>query len=540
MALTIISIRCITSAGHSVTFETKSCKIKNPAGKLIGNIPASSNGLYKVEHSYLAANATPVEQVDIHSLHHHLGHISANAIHTLIHNHAIECIQLIDDGLPVICDSCEYAKMTHKIILKERTAPPAKRFGDEIHTDLWGPSPVNSLSRRHYYITFTNDHTQFTSIDILRTKDQALDAYKAFAAWARTQHNVKIKVLRSDRGGEYTGRAFTDFLCQEGTEHCLTTHDTLQHNRVAKSLNRCILECVQAVLHHSGLPKNLWAEAVQNTVWLKNCTSTQALGNDTTPYEKLYGNKPDLSNIPVWGQSIWVHSSTGSKLDAHGLEAHWVRFDTNSTHVHRIYWPKKRSISVERDVKFDIPNYILYPENYPTLLQTQAPGAPAAPLAPPAPPAPPALPLPAPPLPPAPPAPPSPPGPPATPAQTAPSFSLSPLNPLSRASSGGSGLPAMPGGLQPETPDQPRLPPCPPSRGKWKAPQEPTRKSSHIPKLVAKERAIQRGEGTMGEEFDKPPSAATRRWMHPDHPHYYDAGALIADLSSCNALLSVV
>jgi hypothetical protein len=244
MVLTIISIRRITSAGHSITFETKSCQIKNPAGKLIGNIPASLNGLYKVKHSYLMANATPVEQVDIHTLHRRLGHISANAIRTLIRNHAIEGIQLINNGSPIICNSCEYAKMTRKIILKERTTPPAKHFRDEIHTDLWGPSPVNSLGRRHYYITFTDDPTQFTSINILHTKDQALDTYKAFTAWARTQHNVKIKVLHSDHGGEYTSHAFTDFLRQEGTEHCLTTHDTLQHNRVAESLNWCILEHV--------------------------------------------------------------------------------------------------------------------------------------------------------------------------------------------------------------------------------------------------------------------------------------------------------
>jgi hypothetical protein len=53
-----------------------------------------------------------------------------------------------------------------------------------------------------------------------------------------------------------------------------------------------------------------------------------------------------------------------------------------------------------------------------------------------------------------------------------------------------------------------------------------------ILQLAAKEKAIQRREGTMGEEFDEPPSAATHHWMHPDHPHYYDAGTLAADLSS--------
>ena len=539
MALTIISIGRITSAGHTVTFENKACKIKNKAGKLIGSIPASTSGLFKVEHSYLAADSTPVEQINIHELHRRLGHIPANAIRSLIRNHAIEGIQLIDDGTPIICDSCEYAKMTRKIIFKERTAPPAKRFGDEVHSDLWGPSPTTSLGGRRYYITFTDDHTRYTYIDILRTKDQALNAYKAFVAWARTQHNAKIKVLRSDRGGEYTGHAFTDFLRQEGTERRLTTHDTPQHNGIAESLNRRILERVRALLHHSGLPKALWAEAVQNAVWLKNRTSTRALGNDTTPYEKLYGEKPDLSNVPVWGQSVWVHSATGSKLDARGLKARWVGFDISSPHAHRIYWENKHSVSVERDVKFDTPDHILYPEDYITPPQIQAPAAPT--WGPPPPPAQPAQPAvqqqaaPPPYVPPAQQAPPS--QAPATPAQTAPPFTLSPLTPLSRASSGGS--PAMPGGMQPESPEQPRPPPRASSRLRGlppppaePGPSQPTRKSARKSQPTAKELAIQRGEATTGEEYDEPLSEAARRWAHPDYPHHYDSGALAADFAS--------
>jgi len=57
MVLTIVLIGQITSARHSVAFEHKSCKIKNKAGKIIGVIPASSNGLYKVEHSFTVASA---------------------------------------------------------------------------------------------------------------------------------------------------------------------------------------------------------------------------------------------------------------------------------------------------------------------------------------------------------------------------------------------------------------------------------------------------------------------------------------------------
>ena len=86
-------------------------------------------------------------------------------------------------------------------------------------------------------------------------------------------------------------------------------------------------------------------------VWLKNHTSTQALGN-VTPFKKLYSKKPNLRSVPEWGQHIWVHNDKGSKLDTRATEGRWVGFDRESTHAHCIYWPDKRHVSVERNIKF--------------------------------------------------------------------------------------------------------------------------------------------------------------------------------------------
>ena len=49
---------------------------------------------------------------------------------------------------------------------------------------------------------------------------------------------------------------------------------------------------------------------------------------------------------------MWVHNDSGSKLDAQATVAHWVGYNANSTHAHRIYWLQKRSVSVEHNVKF--------------------------------------------------------------------------------------------------------------------------------------------------------------------------------------------
>jgi hypothetical protein len=351
MALTVVSISRITKAGLSVSFKGSTCKITNSNGSVVGMIPSNANGLYRVEHASAATVHVAAEVIDIRTLHRRLGHVAADSIRALVRSQAIQGISLIDDGQPLYCESCEYAKTTRKAIKKEREAVQASTFGDEIHSDLWGPSPLQTLGGRKYYITFTDDHTRYTWTQLLRSKDKALQAYKDFVAWAQTQRGTKFKRLRSDHGGEYTGEDFTKYLKEQGTERRLTTHDTPQHNGVAESLNRRLLERTRAILHHSGLPKHLWGEAVNHATWLKNRTSTRALGN-ITPLEWLSGQKPNLANVPEWGQRVWVHTDAGSKLDARAIEGHWVGYDKDSTHAHRIYIPDKNKIAIERNIKF--------------------------------------------------------------------------------------------------------------------------------------------------------------------------------------------
>ena len=185
----------------------------------------------------------------------------------------------------------------------------------------------------------------------LQSKDETLDVYKAFASWASTQHDTEIKRLRSDHRGEYLSNAFTSFLNQQGTERRLTTHDTPQHNGIAESLNQRLMERVRAFLIQSGLPQALWAEAANHAIWVKNRSLTKVLGN-VTPLERLMGQKPNLAGMLEWGQQVWVHTDSGTKLDRHSVPAHWIGYDADSTYAHHIYWPETQKVSVERNIKF--------------------------------------------------------------------------------------------------------------------------------------------------------------------------------------------
>jgi hypothetical protein len=76
------------------------------------------------------------------------------------------------------------------------------------------------------------------------------------------------------------------------------------------------------------------------------------------PFEQLYGQKPNLAGMPKWGQRVWVHNDSGSKLDARAIEGHWVGYDKDSTHAHRIYLPDKNRVAVKRNIRFALTNTI--------------------------------------------------------------------------------------------------------------------------------------------------------------------------------------
>ena len=75
-----------------------------------------------------------------------------------------------------------------------------------IHTDICGPFPVKSVDGFDSFITFIDDYSRYGNIYQIKERTEALDKFKIFKAKVENQHNVKIKIVRSDRGGEYYGR----------------------------------------------------------------------------------------------------------------------------------------------------------------------------------------------------------------------------------------------------------------------------------------------------------------------------------------------
>ena len=158
-------------------------------------------------------------------------------------------------------------------------------IGEEVHSDVWRPAPVQTINGREHYLSYTDDCSHYTHLYLLCTKNQNFNAYKNYEAELRNQCGACIKRLHSDCRGKYLSSPFNEHLAKSGT---LWSINTPKYNGVSEWLNCTLLKKVQAMLHASQLLKFLWGEAVKHMVYLKNRTSSKAL-DGKTPFEVYFG-----------------------------------------------------------------------------------------------------------------------------------------------------------------------------------------------------------------------------------------------------------
>ena len=209
-----------------------------------------------------------------------MGHSSPEIARKLIEKGFVTGVKLemmTPSGDSFFCESCVYTKAMQKPVAKTCESNCATEFGREVHSDLWGPSPVVMKGGKCYYITFTNDKMCLTHLHLLHEKSNTFEAYKKYEAWCETCLGAHVKILHLDQGGKYQGKEFILHLQMCGTEQKLTVHDTPQHNGVAECHNHMIVKCIHVLLHSSGLPRNLCGEAACHVVWLLNQMSMKAV-----------------------------------------------------------------------------------------------------------------------------------------------------------------------------------------------------------------------------------------------------------------------
>ncbi|CAI5983939.1 unnamed protein product [Closterium sp. NIES-64] len=147
-----------------------------------------------------------------------------------------------------------------------------------VHMDLCEPFRVAAKDGSLYFLLLKDRKTRYVWVKPVAKKSDVLQVFVQWLAVAERQTKKSVLMLRSDRGGEFLVKQFTDFLNGKGIVHDLTCPYTPQ---------------------------------------VRNCLERSALPLGTTPHQLLTRKKPDLSLAWVWGcmaQFLVPEQQRGGKL----------------------------------------------------------------------------------------------------------------------------------------------------------------------------------------------------------------------------------
>ena len=104
----------------------------------------------------------------------------------------------------------------------------------------------------------------------MKGKNEVFGKFKEFKALVENLSKKKIKIFRSNNGGEFTGGEFKSFCMEARIKRELSSPYNPQQNGVAERKNRTIMEAVKAMIHDQDLLMHLWAEAAGTIVYMQN------------------------------------------------------------------------------------------------------------------------------------------------------------------------------------------------------------------------------------------------------------------------------
>lgn len=349
VATNLLSVSQLIKNGNKVIFGSDGCKIFNKDALLIG-VARLVDNMYKLytelPKQCFIASGTPVSG---ETWHRRLGHINEKELKIMTKGavDGMMCKGKIKTSKQN-CEVCNEGKQTRLSFPKKGSR--ASCVLEIVHADVCGPMEVKSLGGARYFLILKDDFSKMAFVYFLHTKEQVFEYFKQFKSMVENQVERKIKILRSDNGGEFCGATFENFLKQAGILHQKSNCYTPEQNGSAERLNRTVVERARCLLFDAKLDKKFWAEAVNTAVYLRNRSTISGLEN-RTPFEVWFGKKPDISNLRIFGSKVMTHIPKENRLkwDKKSRKMILVGYSETSK-GYRLYDPVTNKININRDV----------------------------------------------------------------------------------------------------------------------------------------------------------------------------------------------
>lgn len=142
--------------------------------------------------------------------HKRLDHPSKSTLSTLSHSNQDICISFPLNS----CDACQMAK-SNKLHFSLSTSKSCKPL-ELIHSDVWGPSAIQSMSGFRYYLVLIDDYSRHTWTFPLKAKSETSMVITHFKNMVERQFSTKVKIIRTDGGKEYHNKILSSLFSKWG------------------------------------------------------------------------------------------------------------------------------------------------------------------------------------------------------------------------------------------------------------------------------------------------------------------------------------
>ena len=298
------------------------------------------------------SNLASVTTFDI--LHQRLGHI--NNLKLLKSLKVTTGLSLSGKVPETLCEACELGKANRRDI--PRVVSTEHELLEVIEMDSQGPFPVIAHNGSSSNIKFIDNKSAYVKMETLpdRKAKTALDAFISFKTRLELRTGKKIKIVRTDQGTEFNGD-FAKYLESNGIikQKGLSYYHT--HPGKAERVHQSILQQGRCMLISSNLPPMFYADAQLTAAYLHN--RTVHASDSKTPYEHIYGRKPEISHLRPFGCVAYarIPSELRSKLQPAAEKCRILGYldDDDSVEMkgYKLLRESDLAIIHSRDVRFD-------------------------------------------------------------------------------------------------------------------------------------------------------------------------------------------
>ncbi|KAL0298851.1 UNVERIFIED_CONTAM: hypothetical protein Sradi_6544900 [Sesamum radiatum] len=183
-------------------------------------------------------------------------------------------------------------------------------------------------------------------VNLMRSKSEVFGRFNEYRLEIENQTGLKIKALRSDRGGEYLSAKFIGCLEEAKIISRWTSPRTRHLNGVSEKRNLTLLDIVRSMMSFTELPLSFWVYALEMAAKLLNMAPSKKISQ--MPYVIWHGKPVSYKYLKVWGSPAYVKRLVKDKLSLRSSLCRFIRYP-KETMAYYFYDPFEQKVFIPQN-----------------------------------------------------------------------------------------------------------------------------------------------------------------------------------------------